>query len=794
MVELMSLPFAPSAFGTDHNQELYILQYGNNGKIYKLDRSVAGAPEPPALLSQTGVFTSLNPLTPDTFLIPYEQNAPFWSDGAIKTRWMIIPNDGTHDTPAEKISYSENGNWIFPQGAVLIKHFELPVDETNASITKKIETRFLIHGNDGNYYGMTYRWNNAGTEAFLLPNSRTDTLTITTASGPRTIEWYYPGRGECLSCHNTQSDGTLGPLTRQLNGNTYYPVTGRTANQLKTLTHLDIFDTPPDTNNLGALMTSKAADDLSASLEERARTYLDANCASCHQPGTGVDANFDARMQTSLANQNLIYGGVQLDLGIHDARVIIPGQNDRSVLMERLNSVHTDFAMPQLAKNLIDTAGVQLISDWIASINPNFGSTLQGQTISFATLPNKVVGDPAFTLTASTSSGLPISYSVTSGPATVAGNTVTLSGGTGKVIIRAEQTGNATFDAAPGVEQAFWVTPPASGTGSGLLANYFNNMDFTSVALTRTDPTIDFYWGSGRPDPAVNYETFSVKWEGEIEATYNETFTFTTSSDDGVRLWIDNQLIIDQWNDQGVTEFTGSIAMTAWQRVPITMEYYQNQVYASAKLMWSSPSLAKEVVPTEFLYPETGVLDANSIVLEASQSNQSVQLDWFSQSSTPIDRILVERSLDGREFDIISNREENGLVAKGKEFSDTDKQPALGSNYYRVREIYQDGSQSLSNVQEVHFQPDIDLKTYPNPVQSGEMVQIQLLWPYTSAIKIHVLNLMGQSIYEQHFETATNPGLLTFDIPTSTWSQGIYLIDVQAEESTIGSSKIVVRE
>lgn len=790
--ELMTLSFAPSAFGQDNNKELYILKYGNSGKVYKLARQNPGAPEPPDSLSATGVFSSLSPLTPESFMIPYELNEPFWSDAAIKSRWMIIPNDGSHNTSAEQIEYSENGEWIFPEGAVLVKHFELPIDETNPSITKKLETRFLIYGNDGNYYGMTYRWNDAQTEAYLLPDKHTDTLTINTASGNRSLTWYYPSRGECLNCHNSTTEGYLGPNTRQLNGDATYPVTGRTANQLKTLTHLSIFDVDPDTANLGSILTSVASDDLSASLEDRARSYLDANCASCHQPGTGVDADFDARLDIPLANQGLIYGAVQLDLGIHDARIIIPGQEDRSVLMERLKSVHSDIAMPQLAKNLIDTSGVELISDWITSISPGFGSGSQGQVISFADIPNKNTTDPSFTLSASSSSGLPITYQI-SGPATLAGNTVTLTGAPGQVSIIAQQSGNGSYDAAPEVAQSFWVSPAGSASGSGLPAVYYDNLDLTNPVFNRTDPQINFYWGSGRPDPSMNFETFSVKWEGEIEAPYSETFTFTTSSDDGVRLWVNNQLIIDQWNDQGVTEYSGSIAMTAWNRVPIRLEYYQQNVYASAKLEWASSSLRREIVPTDFLYSPSISFGPEDIDLLASQVGNAVHLSWTTVTQDPVDAFVVEHSTDARIFKSISTVAGDGDQTSGREYFATDELPQLGINYYRIQQQHQDGSVTTSDIQEVTFQPEVELNVFPNPVYQGESYEVVLQWPYQQEVQVKVISLAGQTVYRKTLQERSS-GIHALSVPTGDMAKGIYMVVVQAAGVPLSSSKIVIRD
>ena len=98
-------------------------------------------------------------------MIPYDVANPLWSDAAAKQRWIILPNDGTHDSPAEDIGFDEEGNWIFPAGTVFVKHFEVALDDNNASLVKRLETRFLICTDGGGKYGFTYRWNTAGTDA-----------------------------------------------------------------------------------------------------------------------------------------------------------------------------------------------------------------------------------------------------------------------------------------------------------------------------------------------------------------------------------------------------------------------------------------------------------------------------------------------------------------------------------------------------------------------------------------------------------------------------------------------------
>ena len=737
-----------STFGVDLDGELYLLHQGNSTKIFKI-APVTAAPNAPATLSAVGAFSDLSNMTPTPGVIPYELIEPFWSDKAEKFRWLMVPNDGTHDTPAEQITFSEEGDWEFPQGAVLIKHFEMVLDENNPSVRTKLETRFLVHGADDKYYGLTYKWRPDQTDADLLSTSVIDSFTVVTSSGASRQEmWLYPSRDACLFCHNDAAKGVLGPITRQFNNEIFYPSSGRNANQLITLEHLGMFSPSLDTSaaNLASILTAKNKYDTTATLEERARTYLDANCASCHRPGTGNRGVFDSRMQVPLNAQDYLYGSVSDEIGITGGKVIIPGDLDRSILFQRLNDVHSGIAMPPLAKNKIDTAGVELIKEWILNMDPQGdaeGTGLQGTYFDNSNLTNQKltridteidfywgtsspdtnqIGDNSFsvrwegevlplynetytfytfsddgaklyvdgqvlvdqfnnqtptewsgsialtagqkvsitleymeasgvslvelywesesqekeiiptrylyppnaptqnqgiclepianqdsgaapiTVEVEASSGLPVDLTVESGPASVSGNILTLTGGLGRVVLKASQPGDATYNPAPEIETSFYVYSQTDGQGTGLLGTYFNNSNLTSQVFQRVDNEIDFNWGSGSPDGSIGMNTYSVRWEGLIEAPYTETYEFTTNSDDGVKLWVDNTLIINEWGGQELTPHSGTISLVKGQKVPIKLEYQELNAYSIVSLSWSSPNVYPQVVPKRFLY------------------------------------------------------------------------------------------------------------------------------------------------------------------------------------------------
>ena len=364
------------SFGQDHQGEIYMLKLGDSTPLYKLTSPEISYDGIPQTLSATGAFSNLSTLEVIEGLIPYDLVDPFWSDGAIKSRWMAIPNDGSHDTPEEQIQFSEDGVWNFPIGTVLVKHFDLPIDDTNPSITRKIETRFSIKDQNGSFYFLTYNWNEAQTEATLQEVSLDEPVAITTTTGgTRYQDWHFPSNTECITCHKEVLNGTLGPRTRYLNKDYTYDKTGLTANQLVTLSHLGILDQPIDDNDVGGFLTHKSIYDSNASLDDRARSYMDLNCAYCHRPGTGNRAEFDLRLINNLEETGLLTAGVLTPLGIPGEEILVPGDASKSILYHRLASTDPNIMMPPLAKAVVDEDGVALIQEWINQLGepPNEG-------------------------------------------------------------------------------------------------------------------------------------------------------------------------------------------------------------------------------------------------------------------------------------------------------------------------------------------------------------------------------------------------------------------------------------
>jgi len=179
-----------------------------------------------------------------------------------------------------------------------------------------------------------------------------------------------------------------------------------------------------------------------------------------------------------------------------------------------------------------------------------------------------------------------------------------------------------------------FVQPTSTpGTGEGLRGDYYNNTytvnPFAGVpVLSLTNTTIDFDWGVGSPDPLINTDRFCIRWSGQLEPLYSQTYTIYTASDDGVRVWVNSQKLIDNWTAHAPTTNSGAIALTANQRYNILMEYFELTGGAVARLRWSSPSQPQEIVPAIQLYPAAAPLQQPTNFTFSVNNNTNLVFNW----------------------------------------------------------------------------------------------------------------------------------------------------------------------
>ena len=242
------------------------------------------------------------------------------------------------------------------------------------------------------------------------------------------------------------------------------------------------------------------------------------------------------------------------------------------------------------------------------------------------------------------------------------------------------------FDGAQTHKGDVWAFTTA-GLGGGVKADYYKGMNFENLVLTRTDPQIKFNWGDpGGPDPAVGNDNFSVRWTGDVEAAFTETYTFYPRTDDGVRLFVDGQLLVDNWIDRSAAENRGTIDLIAGNTYSLVMEYYENTGGAVAELSWSSPRTPKQLIPQAALAlpvkassptPRSGSVDVR----------QTTKLNWGPGDSAATHEVYFGTDEEAVRNAIQTSPEYKGTKALGDENYDPGNLEWETTYYWRVDEI-----------------------------------------------------------------------------------------------------------
>ncbi len=316
-------------------------------------------------LSEYGFFEGkISEQQPAKNVMPYTLNAPLFSDYAYKLRFVQLPDN-------QQVAYNADSVFQFPKGTAIIKTFYYKNDERNDKKGRRlIETRVLLHQENG-WVSLPYIWNDDQTDAVLEVTGGTTKVAWRDAQGAKKeFEYIVPNMNQCKGCHERNGVMTpIGPSARQLNGDFKYA--DGTENQLIKWKNANVLRGGEDVKNAPKLVHY---DDATASLDARARAYLDINCAHCHNK-TGP-AQTSGLLLDWKTTDSTAYGFYKTPIaagrGSGNLKFdIVPGKPNESILVYRMESTDPGVMMPELSRSQQHTEGVKLIKEWIKSMKTN---------------------------------------------------------------------------------------------------------------------------------------------------------------------------------------------------------------------------------------------------------------------------------------------------------------------------------------------------------------------------------------------------------------------------------------
>jgi putative heme-binding domain-containing protein len=387
------------AFGVDHDQELYFLNHDDRGTIHQLAPNPAAKDNRtdfPRKLSETGLFASVKDHVPAPGVVPFAINAEQWADYAVAERFVALPGTTAAKMYDSFVPMRDGGFFsiqvLLPKDGVLAKTLSLEMEAGNPRSRRRLETQ-ILHFDGTDYSAYTYAWNDQQTDAALVPAAGMErTFTVQDAKAPggrRRQTWQFHSRAQCLTCHNPWAGYALAFNPPQLNRD----LQKNDANQLRLLKDLGIAtymraEGNEEVEDLADWTPGRLSDpyNADADLTERARSYLQVNCAHCHQFGAGGTAMIDLRFASPLnETKTLQVAPVQGTFDLKPAFIIAAGDPYASTLYYRMAKLGPG-RMPHIGSAEVDERGLRLIHDWITQLPHKDGAARLERRKSFEAL------------------------------------------------------------------------------------------------------------------------------------------------------------------------------------------------------------------------------------------------------------------------------------------------------------------------------------------------------------------------------------------------------------------------
>ncbi len=367
----------PICFELDQDGEVLCLDFNEAylpSGIYRLVRnktSELNFAAFPTRLSETGLYRDVVAGIPAEGVFRYSINEPMWMDNATAEFLLAIPGDGQAEMFQQPVAMF---NWYmtssrFPVASVLAKTYSIETIETKVKRRIRVETQIAVKDEKSDWQYYTYRWNEDNTDAFLVPKTGDKrTLHIVDRfahKGQRTVDWNFAARSQCKVCHSPWTGEAIGFIEPQLRNPIAASDSWRQLFDLGVLTEGNS-QKPRSDHHYHGLVSSK---NIEASIADRARAYLHANCSHCHILGGNASTSFNLRFENSLKESKIVDAvPMRGSMGIDDAKLISPGDPAKSVLWLRMAKSGMGH-MPHIGVSGIDHDGVQLMRQWILSID-----------------------------------------------------------------------------------------------------------------------------------------------------------------------------------------------------------------------------------------------------------------------------------------------------------------------------------------------------------------------------------------------------------------------------------------
>lgn len=331
----------------------------------------------------------------------------------------------------------------------------------------------------------------------------------------------------------------------------------------------------------------------------------------------------------------------------------------------------------------------------------------------------------------------------------------------------------------------------ATFTGNGLKGDYYaNTTSFVGTpAFSRTDTVVSFNWGAAGPGGGVSADNFCVRWTGQVQPPTSGTYTFYTFSDNGTRLWVNNQLIIDNWTAPSASEVNGTISLTGGTKYNIRLDFFETAGNATVFMQWSGPSVAKAVIPKRSLFATAAIVPVIFKSVTVTPSASSIRVNWSVAETLEVKGYYVERRMLGN-----TNFEDLTFVpAVGNQSDYAFDDVTAESNIvyeYRIREEDLDGTPtySLTRTGFLSGKVDLDVVTLPNPAIASNIIKIIFNRPADAELSFVTSD--GRLLQKQ--SAAASSGTTMYDLPTKGYAKGVYYLKIVTKEKTM-TKKIMIQ-